>query len=219
MQFPNAYKGIKKIFTAEIIILVGQLLLVPMYLMLLLGVSSDELTSILEEKAPSYLWVLLILIAGALISMVVGHIITIIGVVNATKDDNAFKISLAGIVVALAASVASIFLSGNSMLSAICSTTSEIASIVVTFFIIQGIRHIAIKLEDDIIEMKGVTIFKIYFIIVLIAASTHFVSKAFNNEFGYLVNIILIIIGAILTVVQYILYISYLKKARKMLEE
>lgn len=218
MQFPHALKGVKKIFAAEIVMLIGQVLLVPLYIIVLLGVGGDELADVLEKRAPAYLWVLILLIIGAVGSYVISHIITIIGVLNASKDDNSFKISLLGIIVSIGTNIASFFLAENSMASAICSTTSQIANLAITFFIIQGIRSIAIKLEDDIMEIKGANIFKIYFILVLLAASTHFVSKAFNNDIAEMINVILIIISGILTVIQYILYLSYLKKARKMLE-
>ncbi|MBQ9461958.1 MAG: hypothetical protein IJU51_08625 [Clostridia bacterium] len=218
MQFPHALKGVKKIFAAEIVMLIGQVLLVPLYIIVLLGVGGDELADVLEKRAPTYLWVLILLIIGAVGSYVISHIITIIGVLNASKDDNSFKISLLGIIVSIGTNIASFFLAENSMASAICSTTSQIANLAITFFIIQGIRSIAIKLEDDIMEIKGANIFKIYFILVLLAASTHFVSKAFNNDIAEMINVILIIISGILTVIQYILYLSYLKKARKMLE-
>ena len=218
MQFPNAYKGIKKIFVGEILVLIAQVILVPIYIIALLGINGDELTEILETTAPQYLIVLILLAIGAGVFALISYILVIIGVVKATKDENAFKISLLGLFVGIAASIISAIFTGNSMVSAVCSTVSELASLASTFFIIQGIRSIAIKLEDDIMEMKGITIFKIFFFILLLSASTHFVSKAFNNSFGDVVNLILIIAGGILTVVQYILYISYLNKAKKMLE-
>ena len=52
---------------------------------------------------------------------------------------------------------------------------------------------------------------------MLINASTHFVSKAFNDDIGSTVTIVLSIAGGILTIAQYVLYISYLVKAKKML--
>ena len=219
MQFPNAFKGIKRIFTSEILMLISQLIFVPIIIFPVIGVNGEELTKNLEQNSPGYLLAFLgLLLAGLLISLV-GYIIQITGIVKAAKDEPAFKISLTGVIVGMTARIISYLpiVNYNNMISAICSTVTYIASLVVTFFIIQGIRNIAIKFENDEIEINGVTIFKLYFIIVLINASTHFVSKAFNDDIGSTVTIVLSIAGGILTIAQYVLYISYLVKAKKML--
>ena len=219
MQFPNAFKGIKRIFTSEILMLISQLIFVPIIIFPVIGVNGEELTKNLEQNSPGYLLAFLGLLLAGLIISLVSYIIQITGIVKAAKDEPAFKISLTGVIVGMTARIISYLpiVNYNNMISAICSTVTYIASLVVTFFIIQGIRNIAIKFENDEIEINGVTIFKLYFIIVLINASTHFVSKAFNDDIGSTVTIVLSIAGGILTIAQYVLYISYLVKAKKML--
>ena len=135
------------------------------------------------------------------------------------KDEPSFRIALLGIVTVIVSAAAATFLSNYDTASAVCTTVSQIASLGVTFFIMRGIRNLAIRLEDDEMEIRGDNFFKLFFILILVTAVMRFVSKVFTNEVGTVLSIIMTVLAGILTIIQYILYLSYLSKSRKMLEK
>ena len=69
MKFTHAQNGVKKIFTAEILNLIAQISLVPLLIISILGIDGEELSSALEEKAPKYLIIILVLILAALVTL------------------------------------------------------------------------------------------------------------------------------------------------------
>ena len=221
MKFPNAFEGVKKLFLSEIFHLIGTGLLliaafsaIGTYAVASTVTNTNEIT---DAQAAG------VLVGGAGLAIfgfiglafaVVAFILQIIGLVKAKKDESAFNISFIFVFVGLGCSILSSFIPG--VFGSILGALGQVASLIITVFVIQGIMNLAQKLGDDAVEKKGKTIlicmiavYVIAFIASLISAIT---KGAGNNVAG-----ILAIIAYIIDLVAYIIFLVYLAQAKKML--
>ena len=213
MKFPNAQAGVKKIFTAEILALITSICLTAAlafgYLATKTVTADGEV--IAEGGLVAAAGGLLIFgIAGAVLA-IISFIIKIIGVNSASKDESYFKTALYLIIAGLVVSAIGSFLSDTSI-KTVFSSIGDVINLAVTCFIIQGIRNLADKLNNGDMNAKGATIFKIIIVvnaIIIIASIIAIFSKTIAG--------ILTVVSAVLNIVQYIIFLTYLSKAKKML--
>ena len=194
MKFENAAKGVKKIFSAQILSLIaGIFTAVATILIIPLAVSA---------KAESG--------AGLLAS---GFGIVALVTAAAVLGIIAFIFHI------IVASMVSAFTqTGVPVLSSILDVISKICSLCVTLFIIQGVINLAEKLNNDEIANKGRNLFKIItamYVLMLIAYVLVAVFRA--NPVTATIAIVMVVIAMILSVIQYILFLVYLSSAKKML--
>ena len=217
MTFSNAHKGVGRIFTGEILTLIGEL---PMFTAMISALFAVALMNDAPDKRDDFtgdLITLMIITAVGLVFSIIGLIFKIVGAIRSGRDQKSFMIALVGLFAEVAVTLSSMIVTENSTWSTVLSTVGDIAGLVSTFFIIRGIRNLAIELDDEIMEIKGENLFKLYFIIVLFKASTFFVERMFSDKVGMTISIVLAVLSVVLLVIQYVLYLRYLNKARKML--
>lgn len=218
-MFPNAAKGVKKIFSAEILALIGTVL-VGIATTIYLAVGEKRL----EENTALATVVLIGLLAGSAL-MLIGLIIKIIGVFQTSKDEPAFKgvfyVALFDIAVTI---VASIF-SKNNFLNSVANGVSTIAEVVTTVLIILGICHMADILGRKDMLQRGGKILRIVVwlagLSILLRFISIFLPKNYDdaNDFAKVIVLSLMTLSVILSIVEYVLYIIFLSKAKKMLNE
>ena len=213
-MYPNAANGVKKIFIAEILALVSVVLgiaarIVDIVLTNATGV--DEGTNV----------VVTILGVGMGVIALFSFFLNIVGVNEAGRDESAFRYASFAIIAAIILTLANGFfnIKENDLIRDIIQIVSDLASMIVTLFIIIGIRNLAMSLHDAKMEKKGGTLLNIVFvfsaIVILIRGAALFI----KSDTGILILGGCLLIAAIFAVIKYILYLSYLAKANRMLAD
>lgn len=211
MHYPNAEKGIRKIFVAEILGLCGAIALTITVVLGLL-VEVDDILAI-----PAILCGV-----AAVVLMLLSHIFNIVGITRASKDEYTFRYALYAVIFGIFFSLLSGFLNdvfdGNEYAQRLISLIPDLVNLITMVFIVMGIRNMATALNDPVMESKGRNILTIAFVMEMII----FAARAFSGfipEGSDLAIIELIVVGfaGMLSIVTYILYLSYLAKARRML--
>lgn len=218
MRFQNAYSGVKKIFTAEILQIFG---------VVVLGVAT-VLAAILKSKTTidasaatitEGVGMLFGILAGVII-LIVAFILKLVGLIKAGRDDKSFKNAFYMIIVGLVAVAVGAFFQyyDNIIMYNFCDTVNKVVDLFATIFIIQGIMSLADKLGDTEMVLKGAFIFKVIIGIYVFAILGAFAYALFFPFFFLsVIGVVLSCVSMFLSVLSYILFISYLSKARNML--
>ncbi|WP_316608711.1 hypothetical protein [uncultured Ruminococcus sp.] len=224
MKFPNAAKGVKRIFTAEILglistilLIIGFVLLIPAVLVAKNGAEGLEGAAIGATVAMG----VFVLIAGVL--SIIAFIMNIIGISNASKDEENFKSALLFLILGLVAKAASItigrFVKDAAVATGMLDSASSLLNIFVTIFVISGIVKLADRLNRGDISAKGTNVLKILIAVNVLSLIASFVASVMGGPVASGVSLVLAIVSAVLSLVQYIMYLSLLGKAKKMLIE
>lgn len=214
MKFPNAYSGIKKIFIAEILSIVSVLFIFITSILVLVGIINIDTTA----GAVSVLASILLLVASGVVS-IVSFILNIVGVSKASQDEPLFRPALIFIFVGIIASILSTIFVRNTLGSVFFSTIGDVLEILISIYIVQGIIELAAKYDNYKLQIKGHTILKI----MLIVCALGFASNLFVICFGYngLPEVFygtMGIVGGVLGITQYVLFLTLLAQAKKMLK-
>lgn len=165
MKFENAYKGVKKLFVVQIIEIAAALLALIGAIIATINVTSDA-----NLTAGG------IIITISSIALIVGFVFTLIGLIQAGRDDSHFKtglwVILISIVLEIVATilraipdVASVVITIANILDAL-ATASSIVVLVLTLF---GISSIASQLGNEEMAERGSSL--VNWVIILLAAS------------------------------------------------
>lgn len=219
MKFPSAAKGMKRIFSAEILQLVGVICLIFAVALLISGVAADKVSNGSDEG-------LAILGAGFLGSLILGLAFTVlytiafimhlVGIINARHDEDSFSSALIFLIISVVFSCLSMCFVQKSI-SSIFVSVSSLASTISTIFVIVGGVKLADRLNRGDVSTKGANVLKLIIAIGLISCIVSIVSTFTGSIFASVTSIILIIVVLVLDIIKYILYLSFLAKAKKML--
>ncbi len=237
MKYPNAYSGVRKIFTAEILSVIGVIVLIISAVLGLLtaaaGIAAQsadaETSSAHTGLAVGFGIPMLILLLGAGVLAIVAFILQIIGVTRASKDERIFKNALFYILVGVIAKATDavtgafagvIGKSGLDLVSSICTNLSKIATILVTYYIIIGVITLAEKIGNEKIEKQGKTILNLILIMLILSliatiTSTVFLQSGTND----VIISVLSLAAGVIELISYIIYLVFLGRAKKMLKE
>lgn len=218
MKFPNAAKGIKKLFTAEILELISVVLLSVGTIMLLVAAGAAKANHTTAAGVTGL--GTLVLMTGAGVLGIIALIMQIIGYIQTAKDEDSFKVAIYITIIGIVmVAVASMFAASNKTLSSASNMVSDLINIIVSVLTIMGIANLAAKLKNSDIVDKCTNIFKVIIAIGVISLIAKCVSAFWPNQAGVTVAIVLIVISLVLSIVQYIMYIALLNKASNMLNE
>ena len=217
MRFPNAAKGVKKLFTAEILQLIAEVVAIVAIAMLIITLAAEKVQSqggvIIAGTGTVILFG-----ATAVLTLIAG-IMSLVGVIQSAKDEGAFKVALIAIIISLAAAVVAGVFSSNGVIQSICQVIQNVMSLAVTLFVINGITNLAEKLNNTEVWSRGRSLLKVIICILAFSLIASFISLIFGGAFVSTAAAILALISAILNVVCYILYLILLNKGKKMLAE
>jgi len=218
MRYPNAAKGIKKIYLAEIL---GILALVLAIVLGIMVAGSHVDTSISGEEAAQALQAanvgtpFVILGIAMMLIMLASYVLNLIGVVNASKDDEGFKRALWALLASIAFGVvAAILENSNAKVASWLKVPSTLFELVVTIYVLEGIGNLARNLgKNDIADLSKQCRTWMMYALVLSAAAEVFVAlgttgSALNTTSG--------IAASLLGIVAYVVYLRVLNKARLM---
>ena len=212
MRSPNAYKGVSKLFLAEILMLIGSVVSIIAAILLLAAYSSDP--NGLVEGAVATMGVSSIVMVASSVLAVIGFVLNIVGLVQAKKDDNGFKFALILALICIALSIVSSILANvNPNVAGWMEFAVTIFELAVFEYVVLGIMSLANQLGDQGMASFGAKVrmlISILYIVLLII-------RLFSNINVTFAGVVGVVVGAILELVVYIGYLIYLAKAKKML--
>lgn len=205
MKYHNAYEGIRKIFTAQILSIISIGLLFLSSLLIILSLPGPVVSAVFS--------------VGATVLSILALILELIGLKKASYDDGnfntAFVIAIAMLIIACV----------NGLIGAVTvGTASDFANIFSTvlgffiiFYIIEGIKALAGQLYNGEMVTRGKNIVTIFAAVYICSIVCNLVTVFVKNPavigiFGF------ISIGVLVAqLVAYILYLAYLSGAKTML--
>ena len=213
-MFTNAYEGVKKIYKAEILALIASVLLLIGSIISATGIRAGEVT-------PSGEGLLIgggLLVIVAAVLMIIAEIMNIIGVNRASKDESAFKNALIALLFGIAANILVSVFSNNPTVSSIGKTLANVTEILASYYICTGIINLADRLGDKDVSARGQKIRSVLMGIWVASAVLNVLSTLFGtDETMQTVIGVTAIIGGIISIVAYFLYIGLLGRAKNML--
>lgn len=160
-----------------------------------------------------------ILLAVAAVLALIGGIMALIGIINASKDEGSFKVALVAIIISLCAAIVGGIFSQNSTIQSICQIVQNLMSIFVTVFVIQGVSNLAEKVGNDNVAAQGKTLLTIIVAIYALSLIANIIVLIFGGMFVSVTAGVIAVIALVLNVIGYIVYLSLLSKGKKMLAE
>ena len=220
MRFPNACKGLKKIFFAELISLIA---LVPYAVSLvLIQFLPEEIDKNNAEILPAEV-VVTILSILSLVMMTVAYVLNVIGYVTASKDNESFKkamlLTIAGMVLTVVSGIME-NANGNPILTNTFDSMENILDLLITLMTISGIVTLSVTYGDLRMVESGKALFKFLFAIYLPTLIAYvFVYLLRNTRSAAFLAVTVTFISFALNTVYSLLYLRYLYRAVNMLEE
>ncbi len=223
-KFRYAAKGIKNILVAEIVFLVASILSlgISVYAILTtLGSSSDSqpenltefIDSVSAEPDNPIQWGIIILTVIALVMMITGYLMKIVGVRKAILDERIFIVPFITIFAGIFLAVLSEALPDDWRLSTVSNVLSRLINDFITFMIIIGCQRLLYNMgESRLAKLGTVNLVLLIIVAVLIVVS--------YLPFWDDVNIYSLILKGtpyVLSGAQYVIYFIYLVKTKKTL--
>lgn len=218
MRFPNAFNGVKKIYTAEILAVIAAAALLIVAL-LGFGLKDIDVENIDAAQAGSVGGILILTLAAGVIS-IVSLIMMIVGLNQAKLDEPAFRTALILSVVSLVLAVVGTFVeSSNEVAGSFISVATSVLSLASTIFVVKGIINLAEQLtRGDMVE-RGNTLIKIIIGVNIIGIVTGLIGAIIKVEENSTMVVILSLVSTIASIAALVIYLVYLSHAKKMLQE
>jgi hypothetical protein len=214
MRFPNAYRGVKKIWLAEMLMLLAAIVGIIMVIVMAANGTMVGEDIVINEGVKTPIAVLGIVTA---VIALVAFILNLIGLINAKNDDSAFRIALLVTILGIAASAISAIWSNNETLNKWMDTALTICSMFASYYVLTGIANLAEKMSDaatKAVALKSRTLVEGSF---CATALFKLIISIFKIQNGSTISTILAVIALLLELVSYILYLRALSKGKKML--
>ena len=231
MKFPNVARGVKKIFASEILALIGAICIGLGSLMTVVTLSSGSAISegdVTGATATGFLaggLGMLVFTLGAAVLMIIALIFNLIGLNAASKDDpdgsgQQFKIAFIAIIISLITSVVAACLQTSMpTVASTLSIFSNLLNLFATYYTLYGIRDFAEKIgKTDLAETANKLVWAVcalYVFAIVVKAIPDFAKGSIGSTIGIILSIAYIIFS----IVQYIVYLSVLAKAKKAFAE
>ena len=214
MRFPNAYRGVKKIWLAEMLMLLAAIVGIIMVIVMAANGTMVGEDIVINEGVKTPIAVLGIVTA---VIALVAFILNLIGLINANNDDSAFRIALLVTILGIVASAISAIWSNNETLNKWMDTALTICSMFASYYVLTGIANLAEKMSDaatKAVALKSRTLVEGSF---CATALFKLIISIFKIQNGSTISTILAVIALLLELVSYILYLRALSKGKKML--
>ena len=214
MRFPNAYRGVKKIWLAEMLMLLAAIVGIIMVIVMAANGTMVGEDIVINEGVKTPIAVLGIVTA---VIALVAFILNLVGLINANNDDSAFRIALLVTILGIVASAISAIWSNNETLNKWMDTALIICSMFASYYVLTGIANLAEKMSDaatKAVALKSRTLVEGSF---CATALFKLIISIFKIQNGSTISTILAVIALLLELVSYILYLRALSKGKKML--
>ena len=214
MRFPNAYRGVKKIWLAEMLMLLAAIVGIVIVIVAAMNGTMVGEDIVINEGVKTPIAVLGIVTA---VILLIGFILNLVGLINANNDDSAFRIALLVTILGVVASAISAIWSNNETLNKWMDTAITICSMFASYYVLTGIANLAEKMSDaatKALALKSRTLVEGSF---CATALFKLIISIFKIQDGSTISTILAVVALLLELVSYILYLRALSKGKKML--
>jgi len=215
MRFPNAFHGVKKIWLAELLMLLAAV--VGIILIVVIAANSTLVGEDIVINEDAVKTPAAILGIGTAVIALIAFILNLVGLINARKDDSAFSIALLVTLLGIIASVISAIWSNNQGLVKWMDLAITIFSLFASYYVLTGIANLADQYPDaatKALALKSRTLLEGSF---CATAVFKLIINIFKIQDGSTIYTILSIVALVLELVSYILYLRALSKGKKML--
>ena len=209
MRYESAYKGIQKVFVAQLLNLIAVVLAMASLVSAggAFGAAVSESTGIAQGLA---IGSVIGLLASAILP-IVSYILNLVGLMQASKDERkSFRIAFFSALIALIASVVSSLAGTGTLAGGILGIISRAAQLISLFYIINGIMELAGRLNRQDVSWLGSKLMWMLIILYVAAIVIGFIP---NAEFGAIAGVA----SLAFMIVIYVVYLVYLLKAQRML--
>lgn len=218
MMYSNALNGLKKIYIAQFLSITSAVC--SGLATLIANIVSDEYKDILEYLFSPVGVLSVSLAILSTIAMLLMAVLGFIGYIQASRDEPEFRKSMiCVIIVAVFYTISMFFKVPNGMLYTIFFMTGTIVEMFVMAFSVSGIINIAANCEDEEVQKRGDRVMTFILVSYLASSINAIVYRIF--ELSPQVQTVAVIIGALdllLSISQFIVYMSYLRRAIVMLK-
>ncbi|MBR6444693.1 MAG: hypothetical protein IKS63_04625 [Firmicutes bacterium] len=217
MTYPNAYSGVKKIFLAQILILIAAVLSV-----VVAGTGISEVQNSTSAQIGTGTLVAAggISIVIAVIS-IVAFIINLVGLSQAGKDERNFKTAFILTIIGLIIAIVSGFASASGFAD-IFELAGKIINMLIIVFVIYGVVALATKLNDEKLVRKGKSLLVMITVLLLISVVMGVIGSIAGDHTGDGAKIAIAavaLVASIAAIVAYIMYLTLLARAKKTLKQ
>ena len=227
MRFPNAYAGVKKIFSSTILSIISGVCSIGMAIVGIIAFAA-AIASIGGENAEgamvgSGIAVIVFMFASGVLS-ILATIFLLIGLKRAGKDDENFNSGFITAIFVLIFTVVSTALGatngGNNFYDDIAILIANILRITTTLFVTRGITSLAEQIGDQKMVNIGMRLYLAFSVVLIVSTILQIIGSIiqYNNVVASIAGALLIA-SAITNIVAFIVYVIYLGKAKKMLKE
>ncbi len=214
MRFPNAYSGVSRIHTAQVLSVIVAVIALVVTVMST-GLDADSIGS--NSGTAAFIGAIAILGLAIAVLSIIALVMTISGINRASKDEPAFKLALAAVIVNIVVAAVGGAVNDNPTVSHLLNVVNSVAQMLAAFFVVRGIMNLADQLSDSEMVAGGRRALTLILIAFAVSAAFSIVGNFFFSEATTPVAAILLIASAVLSIVQYVVYLTYLGKAKRML--
>lgn len=219
MTYPKAYAGVKKLHTAQILNLISAIVGFIAIVVVVIGLAAASSTN--EEAILLAIPGLILGLAAGILG-IIAYILQIVGLRQAGNDDRAFYtafiFAIIGLVLSVLSSVFSSLNVANGFGDEIATIFNRFAAIIITIFVIIGVRNLADALGQSKMAASAKSLGIVQAVILALSIITNIVSLFAGNT-ASMIGGILALIASLLYLVFAIIYLVFLGKAKKMLEK
>ncbi len=216
-MFPNAKKGVGRIFIAEILAVIGAAVAIVAGIIVIVGAIAGSAAQSEAIGVGSIATGGVLALASGVV-FVVAFVINLVGLINAKQDDDRFRIAFFAMLVSIIISVvASIFATSNPTLNNILETIANVFNFASTIFVILGIMSLAEKLNNPDMVKRGNTIIKLITASYVLAIVGNICAVIFRATSAVVLSGVFETVASVVSLVSYVIYLIYLASAKKML--
>ncbi len=208
MQFPNALEGVKKIYKAEIIALIGGIVGFVAAILALVGAKSGSVGGLAGGG---------FLIIAASVLFIIAFIMNIVGLNKAKPDEENFKNALYMVLVGIVLSIVVGATKEGTLIHTLGESLSNICNLLVNYLVATALLNLANRLGDAAVAQKAKTVRTLLTVVWIIALVLQVIGNTFTAKAGT-IAFILVLIASVIEIIAYIIYLVLLGKARRMLE-
>lgn len=218
MKYPDAAKGIRKIYLAEILSIIGVVIAVAMMVIMAanhfdFNTGGDELSHALESSGMMIPFALYLI--GIIVFFLVSMVLILAGLVQGAHDEESFRRALWAALAGVAVSIAAVFLKNNNPgVSNWLNVASTVCTMTVTLLVLAGIEKIADSIGNrNVAEQSRSCSRMVLYPFILSVVLEVIVALLDLNETATTLCTIAI---SVLDVAAYLFYVRVLSKARVM---
>lgn len=223
MRFPSGFKGVAKVFAAEILGLIANVFVV---IIAVIGLSSVAALSAEDTIDAGLAGLGISVILGIIMSilLIVALILRLVGLGQAGKDEQSFRsafiVSIFVLILVVVNAILSATVGQNSKIDEFIQVVQQICNIVVIFLVIGGVQNFAVRLSNEKMLSRGNSVAWVIAIPYILSAIANLLLAIFKGSEGMAqFAAIMGIVAGILSIVGSIMFVVYLGQAKKMLKE